>query len=114
MIYGDGNQTRDYIYVEDVVKANVLALEGKEGIYNIGTGKETSVNELIEVFSKVLGREIKPEYAPPRKGEVHRISLDADMAKRELSFVPKYSLPEGIRETIEWYASTHRHNEPKP
>lgn len=114
VIYGDGNQTRDYIYVEDVVKANVLALEGKEGIYNIGTGKETSVNELINVFSNVLGREIKPEYAPPRKGEVHRISLDADMAKRELSFVPKYSLPEGIRETIEWYASTHRHNEPKP
>ena len=96
VIFGDGNQTRDYIYVEDVVKANVLALEGKEGIYNIGTGRETSVNELIEIFSKVLGREIKPEYAPPRIGEVHRISLDADMAKKELGFVPKYSLPEGI------------------
>jgi len=103
VIFGDGNQTRDYIYVEDVVKANVLALEGKEGIYNIGTGRETSVNELIEIFSKVLGREIKPEYAPPRIGEVHRISLDADMAKKELGFVPKYSLEEGIRKTIEWY-----------
>jgi UDP-glucose 4-epimerase len=103
VIYGDGTQTRDYIFVEDVVKANVLALEGKEGIYNIGTGKETSVNELVEIFSKVLGREIKSEYAPPRKGEVSRISLDADMAKKELSFVPKYSLPEGIRKTIEWY-----------
>jgi UDP-glucose 4-epimerase len=96
VIYGDGNQTRDYVFVEDVVQANVLALEGKEGIYNIGTGKETSVNELIEVFSKVLGREIKPEYAPPRKGEVHRISLDGEKAKKELSFVQKYSLEEGI------------------
>jgi len=96
VIFGDGTQTRDYIYVEDVVRANVLALEGKEGIYNIGTGKETSVNELTEIFSKVLGREIKPEYAPPRIGEVHRISLDGDMAKRELGFVPKYSLEEGI------------------
>jgi UDP-glucose 4-epimerase len=105
VIYGDGTQTRDYIYVEDVVKASVLALEGKEGIYNIGTGKETSVNELISVFSNVLGKEIKPEYAPPRKGEVHRISLDADMAKRELGFVPKYSIEEGIRKTIEWYES---------
>ena len=51
----------------------------------------------------MLGREIKPEYAPPRIGEVHRISLDADMAKKELSFVPKYSIEEGIRKTIEWY-----------
>jgi len=96
VIYGDGTQTRDYVYVEDVVKANVLALEGKEGTYNIGTGKETSVNELIEVFSKVLGREIKPEYTPPRIGEVHRISLDGEKAKKELGFVPKYSLEEGI------------------
>jgi UDP-glucose 4-epimerase len=103
VILGDGTQTRDYIYVEDVVKANVLALEGKEGTYNIGTGKETSVNELIEIFSKVLGHEIKPEYAPPRKGEVHRISLDGEKAKRELGFVPKYSLEEGIKKTIEWY-----------
>jgi UDP-glucose 4-epimerase len=110
VIFGDGNQTRDYIYVEDVVKANVLALEGKEGTYNIGTGKETSVNELIEVFSKVLRHEVKSEYAPPRKGEVSRISLDGEKAKRELGFVPNYSLPEGIRKTIEWYASL-RHRE---
>ena len=109
VIFGDGNQTRDYIYVEDVVKANVLALEGKEGIYNIGTGRETSVNELIEIFSKVLGREIKPEYAPPRIGEVHRISLDGEKAKKELSFVPKYSLPEGILKTIEWYKNQSLH-----
>ncbi len=102
-IFGDGTQTRDYIYVEDVVKANVLALEGKEGIYNIGTGKETSVNELVEIFSKVLGREIKPEYTSPRIGEVTRISLNGDMAKRELGFTPKYSLPEGIKKTIDWY-----------
>ena len=103
VIYGDGAQTRDYIYVEDVVEANVLALNGKEGVYNIGTGKETSINELLEIFSKVLGREIKPEYAPPRKGEIRRISLDGEKAKKELSFVPKYSLEEGLKKTIEWY-----------
>ena len=103
VIYGDGAQTRDYIYVEDVVEANVLALNGKEGVYNIGTGKETSINELIEIFSKVLGREIKLEYAPPRKGEIRRISLDGEKAKKELSFVPKYSLEEGLKKTIEWY-----------
>jgi len=100
VIYGDGNQARDYVFVEDVVQANILALSGKEGTYNIGTGKETSVNDLIEVFSKVLGHEIKPEYVSPQKGEVHRISLDGEKAKRELGFVPKYSLEEGIRKTI--------------
>jgi len=103
VIYGDGNQTRDYIYVEDVVEANILALNGKEGFYNIGTGRETSVNELINVFSNVLGKEIKPEYVPPRKGEVYRISLDGEKAKRELGFTPKFTIEEGIRKTIEWY-----------
>jgi UDP-glucose 4-epimerase len=103
IIYGDGNQTRDYIYVSDVVRANVLALEGKEGIFNIGTGRETSVNGLIGIFSKVLGREINSEYASPRKGEVYQISLDGEMAKKELSFEPKYSVEEGIRKTIDWY-----------
>jgi UDP-glucose 4-epimerase len=103
VIFGDGTQTCDYVFVEDVVRANILALEGKEGTYNIGTGKETSVNELIGIFSKVLGHEIKPEYLPPRKGEVYRISLDGEKAKRELGFVPKYSLEEGLKKTIEWY-----------
>lgn len=103
VVFGNGTQTYDYIFVEDVVRANILALNGKEGIYNIGTGTETSLNELIEIISKVLGREVKPEYAPPRKGEVKRISLDGGRAKKELKFTPKYSLEEGIRRTIEWY-----------
>ncbi len=102
-IFGDGTQTRDYIFIDDVVKANLLALNGKEGIYNIGTGRETSVNELVEIFSKVVGKEIKSEYTSPRKGEVKRISLNADLAKRELGFEAKYSLSEGIRKTIDWY-----------
>ena len=103
VIFGDGTQTCDYVFVEDVVRANILALEGKEGTYNIGTGKETSVNELIGIFSKVLGHEIKPEYAPPRIGEVHRISLYGERARKELGFVPKYSIEEGIKKTIDWY-----------
>jgi UDP-glucose 4-epimerase len=108
VIYGDGTQTCDYIFVEDVVRANILALHGQEGIYNIGTGTETSVNELIKIISKVLGREVKPEYAPPRKWEVKRISLDIGRAKKELGFAPKCSLEEGIRRTIEWYSERQR------
>jgi len=103
IIYGDGNQTRDYVYVEDIVKANLLSIDGKQGIYNIGTGIETSVNELVKMFSTVLNKDIKPVYKPPRKGEVQRIALDGTKAKGELGFVPQFSLEEGLRKTIKWY-----------
>ena len=103
VIYGDGTQTRDYVYVDDVVRANLIALAGKEGVYNIGTGIETSVNELVNVFGKVLQAEISPQYTQARKGEVHRISLDGELAKKELGFAPKVSIEEGLKKTIEWY-----------
>jgi len=102
-IFGDGNQTRDYIYVKDVVNANLLAINGKEGVYNIGTGIETSVNELIDIFSELTKRKIEPVYAPPRPGEVNRISLDFSRAKKELGFTPQYSLQKGMEETLNWF-----------
>ncbi|BAL81651.1 SDR family oxidoreductase [Caldisericum exile] len=102
-IFGDGTQTRDFIYVEDVVSANLLALDGVEGTYNIGTGNETSVNEIVQVFEKVLRRKVEVEYAKPRPGEVYRIALDYTRAKQSLGFEPKYTLEEGIKKTIEWY-----------
>jgi UDP-glucose 4-epimerase len=103
VIYGDGTQTRDYVYVDDVVRANLIALAGKEGVYNIGTGIETSVNDLVNVFGKVLQAEISPQYTQARKGEVHRISLEGELAKKELGFAPKVSIEEGLKKTIEWY-----------
>ncbi len=103
IIFGDGTQTRDYIYVKDVVEANLHAIDGKEGIYNVGTGIETSVNDLIKMFSSILHKEIKPIYAPPRIGEVQRISLDAGKAKEELGFIPRYTLKQGLEETIRWF-----------
>lgn len=102
-VYGDGNQTRDYIFIEDVVRANLLSIEGKEGIYNIGTGVETSVNHIIELFSKILEKDIKPIYTQPRKGEIYRIALNTEKAKMELGFEVKFSFEEGLRKTIQWY-----------
>ena len=102
-VYGDGNQTRDYIFIEDVVRANLLSIEGKEGIYNIGTNVETSVNHIIELFSKILEKDIKPIYTQPRKGEVYRISLNTEKAKMELGFEVKFTFEEGLRKTIQWY-----------
>jgi len=106
IIYGDGTQTRDYIFVEDVVRANLLALTGKEGTYNIGTGIETSVNRLVEILSEVFGKKIEPIYTEERPGEVKRIVLDGTLAKEVLGFVPQYSLYEGIKKTVEWF-KTH-------
>jgi len=102
-IFGDGTQSYDFIFVEDVVRTNILALDGKEGIYNIGTGRETSLNLLIDIISKALGIKVKPKYDLSRKWEVKRIILDIERAKKELGFVPQYSLEEGIRRIIEWY-----------
>jgi len=107
IIYGDGTQTRDYIFVEDVVRANLLALTGKEGTYNIGTGIETSVSKLVEILSEVFGKNIEPIYADERPGEVKRIALDGTLAKEMLGFVPQYSLYEGIKKTVEWF-KTHK------
>jgi UDP-glucose 4-epimerase len=107
VIFGDGEQTRDYVYVKDVVRANILAINGKEGTYNIGTGIETSVNELVKMFEKITGKEIIPQYAPPRKGEVRRISLSYEKAKKELGFEPEYPLKKGLRETLQWFRGAY-------
>jgi UDP-glucose 4-epimerase len=101
-VYGDGAQTRDYIYVGDVVAA-ALAAAGSEvtGPLNIGTGRETSVLELAESLGRLGGAEVfEPEFAPARAGEVQRIALDASRAGRELGWAPETSLDDGLRLTL--------------
>jgi UDP-glucose 4-epimerase len=102
LIYGDGTQTRDYIYVGDVVAAALAAAGSKvSGAINIGTGREASVLELAETLSRIGGVEsFEPEFAPPRAGEVQRISIDASRAERELAWRPETSLEEGLRLTL--------------
>lgn len=95
VIFGDGRQTRDYVYVGDAVSAALSAIN-KEGIYNIGTGIETSVNELVDIISKVAGRKIKPVHAGERKGEVRRICLNIKKARDELGWMPEVNLQRGI------------------
>jgi UDP-glucose 4-epimerase len=102
-VYGDGKQTRDYIYVGDVVAA-ALAAAGSElsGPVNIGTGVETDVLELAEALARIGGAEsFEPRFAPPRAGEVQRIALDASRAEHELGWQPRTGLDEGLRLTLD-------------
>ena len=102
-VYGDGAQTRDYIYVGDVVAAILAAAESDAtGAINIGTGRETDVLELVRSL-RDLGEidEFEPELAPRRTGEVERISIDPSRAERELGWRPKTGIEEGLRMTLD-------------
>lgn len=103
-IFGSGDKTRDYIHVSDVVAANLLAMElGKNTIYNIGTGVETSDQEMFSTLAKVLEYSGKPIYAQVRTGEIHRICLDATKAQKELGWHSRLSLEEGLLQTVSYY-----------
>ncbi len=104
-IFGDGSQTRDYVYVADVVRATLAAAELDGGVFNVGTGRETSVVELSELCRRVAGKEdVEPVFAPPRPGELQRSVLDISRAVDELGWRPEHSLEDGLRETWEWMA----------
>ncbi|MCZ6788805.1 MAG: SDR family oxidoreductase [Chloroflexi bacterium] len=101
VVFGDGTQERDFVYVEDVARANLLALERGGGqALNIGCGVGTSVNDLVARLRQATGYEKEPTYTEPRAGDVYRIALDASRAGRELGWEPKVSLEEGLRRTV--------------
>ncbi|MBV9454971.1 MAG: SDR family oxidoreductase [Rubrobacter sp.] len=106
-INGTGEQTRDYVYVEDVVRANVLALENESpsGAYNVGTGIETSVNQLYELLRTMSGRELPPRYGPAKPGEQARSSIDPACAARILGWRPEVKLVAGLENTLRFFGS---------
>jgi len=101
-IYGDGSQTRDYVYVGDVAAATLAAADHDGGVFNVGTGTETSVVELYERIQGVSRIERAAELAPPRPGELQRSVLDPSLAARELGWKPERSLDDGLAATWGW------------
>jgi UDP-glucose 4-epimerase len=104
-IYGDGTATRDYVYVDDVVDAFVCAATsppGTTGLYNVGTGRQTSVVELHRLISTMFDGASAPRFAPARTGELQAIALDSSKARRELGWAPTVDLIEGIARTVQW------------
>jgi UDP-glucose 4-epimerase len=105
-VFGDGEQTRDFVFVDDVVDAFVRAATRGGGLVcNIGTGQETSVNELLAVMAAQLGVEATPVFAPSRSGELLRSSLDIERASIQLGWHPWTELPEGTRAVLDYVAT---------
>ncbi len=105
-IFGDGKQTRDYVFVGDVVRANCAALtRGDNDTFNVGTGKLTSVNELAKRMASLSGYTLKPNYMPARAGELLKSFLNARKAGRVLGWKQKVKLDQGLEETISFFRS---------
>lgn len=108
VINGDGEQTRDYVYVGDCARANLLALtsENTDGIFNLGSGKGTSVNQIFEALKDITGYQVPPVYGPAKLGETRFIYLDAAKAAKKLGWTPGVSLEEGLRCTVDYFKTT--------
>lgn len=105
-MFGDGEQTRDFTYVEDVAQLVIRASKaaGVSGkVYNAGNGNRYSLNYIWELLQKIEGVEIRPEYGPPRAGDVRDSQADTTAAVRDLGHAPQFSLEDGLRRTLEWY-----------
>jgi UDP-glucose 4-epimerase len=106
-IFGDGKKTRDYVYVADVVDANMRAASGPSGVVaNLGWGREVSDLEVFQTVAVATGYRKPPAYAPARPGEVERISLDATLARDTWGWRPTVSLHDGVRRVVEHVRST--------
>jgi nucleoside-diphosphate-sugar epimerase len=105
-IYGDGLQSRDFTYVQNVVEANLLACEapGVGGqVFNVARGDRITVNSMLQQINQITGRDISPIYAEPRAGDIKHSQADISRAKELLHYEPKFSFEEGLRRTIDWY-----------
>lgn len=107
IINGDGKQTRDYVYVGDVVEANLRALDYPENdTFNIGTGIETDVNRIFHLLNQLTGRNVQEQHGPPKPGEQKRSVIDYKKAKKLLGWEPKVHLEEGLKRTVDFF-KTH-------
>lgn len=105
--FGDGEQTRDYVYVEDVAEAFLIGLTTKESAtVNIGTAIETTVNQLAREIESITGRQLNRTFQPAREGEIRNSSLDIALAERQLGWRPRHSLIEGLAKTVAWFRAT--------
>lgn len=104
-IFGNGKQTRDFVYAGDIARGIRLALttENADTCYNLSTQEETSLNDLVDILSRITGKEITPDYGPVREGDIYRSSLSNEKAVKNLHWTPEVSLEEGLKRTYEYF-----------
>ena len=109
VIYGDGQQTRDFTYVENVIEANLACCAAPEStlgrVFNIGCGRRMTVNELAELLVRIMGKSIAPQHAPARQGDVRDSQADVSNAAKALGWTPRVGVEDGLRRTVEWFLS---------
>ncbi|MDP2647188.1 MAG: SDR family oxidoreductase [Desulfobacterales bacterium] len=111
LIYGDGNQSRDFVFVKDVVRANLLAADcgdTRGQIFNIGTATPVTIKRLWQMVCQMSGQDMDPEFAAPRPGEVFASVADIGAARSILGFVPEYAIEKGLAETMKWHRGAGR------
>lgn len=111
-IYGDGTQTRDFTFVEDVVQANILAMENSAKaagrVINISRGESVSINGLVDMLNKIMGISIEAEHLDERRGDIKHSLADISLARRTLSYSPKFTLKDGLKKTVEFYGNNEQ------
>jgi UDP-N-acetylglucosamine 4-epimerase len=114
LMYGDGGQTRDFTFVENVVQANMKALfsasNATNQVYNIALGETTSLNQLFNFLQKLAGSSLKPLYVPERSGDIRNSLADISKAQRLLGYQPQIRIEEGLKITYDWFTNAAKHN----
>jgi UDP-glucose 4-epimerase len=104
IIFGDGKQTRDFTFIDDVVNANILAAESKTcGVFNIAGGKRITIDVLAETIMKIIGKKLEIKYDNPRPGDIKHSLADISKAKKSFNYKPIFNLEKGLKETVKWF-----------
>jgi nucleoside-diphosphate-sugar epimerase len=110
-VYGDGEQSRDFVYVENVVEANLLAAESKNApgqAINVGTGNRYTLNQTLALLEKISGQPARAKYAAPREGDIRDSQADITLAQEALGYRPRFGFEEGLKQTLEWFCANQR------
>jgi nucleoside-diphosphate-sugar epimerase len=116
-VFGDGEQTRDFTYVDNAVQANLLACEAPNvsgKVFNVGVGGRVSLNEVLRALAKITGKTLETKYEPPRDGDIRDSQADISQARDFLGYDPQVSFEEGLARTFEWYRETQAKAAAKP
>jgi len=117
VIFGDGEQTRDFTYVENAVQANLLACEAPNvsgKVFNVGVGGRFSLNQTVTLLSDISGKKLEPKYEPARDGDIRDSQADISQAREFLGYEPSVTFDEGLRRTFEWYRATQEKEKAAP